>query len=200
MVASHETSYEQADAGRIGLERQLWESVCSGDPDCFGQIYGIDAPYVQRYLNRMTDSDTAAELCQETFFRLWAKKDTFQERGKGLLPWLYATAHNLLIDEIEEKKRTAVPMNGDVMESLPLPAIDDVEEIVLGKVALEQVLKAIRHLSRPAQSEAVIHVCLNGESLEEYAAQTGQSVAALKQQIHRARNNLRRAYGDWRAA
>ena len=57
--------------------------------------------FIYRYVN---DVDLAQDLTQDTFLKLYTRKDTYKEIAK-FSTWLYTIAQNLAFTEIRKKKR-----------------------------------------------------------------------------------------------
>jgi DNA-directed RNA polymerase specialized sigma24 family protein len=65
-------------------------------------------------------------------------------------------------------------------------AVADHGEAVTSATSLDQLMRGLR----PAQAEVIRLVKLQGFSVEEAAARTGQSVSLVKVNIHRGLNRL----------
>ncbi|GAA2354330.1 RNA polymerase sigma factor [Catellatospora methionotrophica] len=134
----------------------------------WGAVYG----YVSR---RTGDRALAEELSQETFAR--AAAAFLGWRGESTLPWLLAIARNVVVDHHRRGR--------------PLVAI---EESLLPPIEFPDTAIEVRDLLRrlPETGRRLLElVYLDGFSHAEVAAMTGQSPAAVRTAVWRARDTLR---------
>ena len=90
------------------MVRNAEASACSLDaPEAFVEIFDLHFDAVHRYVHRRAGADVADEIAAETFAVAFARRETFSDRGNGVLPWLLGIATNLLPRRIrlEERRR-----------------------------------------------------------------------------------------------
>ena len=97
-------------------------------------------------------------------------------------PWLAGIARYKWIDRLRAAARHAA---GELPETLSTP---DHEAAVISAAALHGLMASLK----PAQADVIRLVKLDGLSIEEAAARTGQSVALVKVNIHRGLGRLAR--------
>ncbi len=69
------------------------------DQAAFAELYDRLLDQVYRYVYYRTGNRSDAEdLTEQVFLQAWAAIDRFRWEGKPFLAWLYAVAHNLLVD------------------------------------------------------------------------------------------------------
>ena len=95
------------------------------------------------------------------------------------LPWLYATARNLLLAERRAASRTATAASEP---SIPAPELHELDP---------QLDRALRSLS-PADREALLLVAWEDLTPALAARSLGVSQAAFRVRLHRSRKRLRR--------
>jgi RNA polymerase sigma factor (sigma-70 family) len=95
------------------------------------------------------------------------------------LPWLYATARNLLLAEARRRGRRTVLREPD--ETAPAPDLHELDQ------QLEQALRSLRPLDR----EALILIAWEDLSPSQAAHSLGLNPTAFRVRLLRARNRLR---------
>jgi RNA polymerase sigma-70 factor (ECF subfamily) len=138
-------------------------------------------PWLMRYFARRLPPSSVEDAVQETLIAIHAKRHTWQpDRPFG--PWLAGIARYKWIDRLRAAARHAAD---ELPETLSTP---DHEAAVTSAAALHGLLSNLK----PAQAEVIRLVKLDGLSIEEAAARTGQSVALVKVNIHRGLGRLAR--------
>jgi RNA polymerase sigma-70 factor (ECF subfamily) len=140
------------------------------------------SPQLHRFFELQSASAADADdLLQEAWLRIHRVRHTYQ-RGRPVLPWIYAIARRVRVDHYRKAVRTRVreqPLE-DLAESLVVaqpPRGDDLEEL-------------LAPLS-DGQREVLEMLKVAGMSLEEVAHATSSSVGSVKQKVHRAYEKLR---------
>ncbi len=69
------------------------------DRAAFAELYDLHLDRVYRYISYRTGNRQDAEdLTEQVFLQAWAAIERFRWQGKPFLAWLYAVAHNLIVD------------------------------------------------------------------------------------------------------
>lgn len=135
------------------------------------------------YLQVRTSNHAQAEdLLQETFLRAIKSAHALKDITK-IRSFLFAIAHNLLVDTYKQKKLTT-----DVSTDLPDPGPSP-EETFSGqafKNQLEFMMKTLSNNHRKAFELAI----LGGLSYHEISKETGWSIATVKINVYRARKQI----------
>ena len=138
-------------------------------------------PWLVRYFARRLPPASVEDAVQETLIAIHTKRHTWQpDRPFG--PWLAGIARYKWIDRLRAAARHAA---GELPETLSTP---DHEAAVISAAALHGLMASLK----PAQADVIRLVKLDGLSIEEAAARTGQSVALVKVNIHRGLGRLAR--------
>jgi putative glutamine amidotransferase len=138
-------------------------------------VFTAEAPALRRRLRRMTgDPETAADLCQETFARAWARAPR-EAPAPVLAAWLHRTAANLALDELRRRARRPAA------ELRDLPAPEREED----GAALAQL--------RVADRAVLVLRFQAGLTLRELGTVLGISEEAARKRVARARTRLRAA-------
>ena len=86
-------------------DNSLVKEFISGNDAAFGQLVSRYKDSITNYLNMMVgDYDTAVDLCQETFLRVYRNINRYSNLYQ-FSTWIYRIATNLAIDELRYRKR-----------------------------------------------------------------------------------------------
>jgi RNA polymerase sigma-70 factor, ECF subfamily len=177
-------------------DEELMLAYGGGDAGAFDVLYRRHRGPLYRFLLRqLGDAASAEELFQDVWMRVIDARDRYEVRAK-FTTWVYAIAHNRLIDFYRAGSR-AVMLDHEQSEA----ALEDLpaEEIDAGlkldrKRALERLLAALAELPE-AQREAFVLQQEGDLSLEEIAAVTGASRETVKSRLRYAVAKLRASLG-----
>jgi len=180
-------------AGESGQANAAMERYALGDESAFASVYDSVAPRVHAYLIRQTrDRAIADDLLQQTLLQIHRKRGTYAA-GLPVLPWAFAIARRLYIDECRRRKTDALWSARDVGEddrrawSLP----DD-------EVATREVAELVEaELARMPGNQRVAFELLkvDGLSHQEAAQVLGTTVSAVKLRAFRAYSAIRAVLG-----
>ena len=150
---------------------------------------------IYAYLVRMLrDPELAADLTQDAFIRAYRAHADLEDVAKARA-WLYQIAHRVALDEIRRRKIIRfVPWTGESRGSSP-----SAERLVLDSRLsgdLERALRRIPERQRSALLLAEVHEMTG----LELAAALGTSHIAARALLTRARESLRRALAEEKAA
>jgi RNA polymerase sigma factor (sigma-70 family) len=189
-----EGSDSQGASGNEAAARDLdWSILMAraqgGDGEAYRRLLTDIAPYLQSLARRHhRDPGDVEDTVQDVLLTVHAIRHTYDPH-RPFGPWLVAIAKRRIIDRLRRQGRTrsrevALDIE-DVTFSTP--------EANLGEADWNKrvLVDAIERLP-PGQREAVRLLKLQEMSLQQAAAASGMSVAALKVAMHRALNNLRK--------
>lgn len=186
---------------RVGMQETTDEALmtrlCRGDASALAEL-------VQRYqndlfrfsLHYLRDVETAKEMAQETFLRLYAARDRFDATRK-FRPWVLCIARNLCLNELKRKRvvgmesleayastaRDAGGILGPSSEDGPAELVMAAERREL----LEQALDTLDAESR----EILVLRFFQQMSAREIAEITGSTEGAIRTRVHRILRLLR---------
>ncbi|MCU0467351.1 MAG: sigma-70 family RNA polymerase sigma factor [Arcicella sp.] len=127
------------------------------------------------------DLDTANDITQEVFMKVWQQHDTFRNEA-NISTWIYQIAVNSCLLYLRKAS------NRKEFKTESLPEIPDSNEDHLNDDKLQQLYGCIAKLDEP--NRLIIMMVLDGLSYEEIAKVVGVSEDTLRVKIHRIKKNL----------
>lgn len=163
--------------------RELMLRGLAGDAGAQRQLLQELAERLRSYHGRRLAADQAEveDLVQETLIAVHTRRATY-DIEQPFTPWVYALARYKLIDHMRRRRlRVTVPL--DDCEALFEPAMAADADAARDVAALLADL--------PEKQRDAIHLTrIEGLSIEEAAARTGQSVSSIKIGVHRGLKKL----------
>jgi RNA polymerase sigma-70 factor (ECF subfamily) len=173
---------------------QLLRLAQAGDRAAYAQLLCEVTPFIRALVRRHCSvHHDVEEMVQDTLLTLHRVRHTYDPR-RPFSPWLAAIAARRGIDGLRRRSRIARHETPDIdaYETFADPSANNDLESVHAAGELEELL---RHL--PArQRQALEALKLQELSLKEAAMVSGQSVAALKVNTHRALKALRALFRE----
>lgn len=162
--------------------RELMLRGLAGDAQAQRQLLCELAVLLQRFhrrrLGTVADVD---DLVQETLIAMHTRRDTY-DPSQPFTAWVYSITRYKLIDQLRRRRLRVTTSLDDCAE---LFAEDVVEQATVAR-DVDQLLTELP----PRQREAIQLTRLEGWSMEEAAAKTGQTIAAIKVNVHRGLKRL----------
>ena len=147
-------------------------------------IYRENADTVFRFLMSRTGSvDLSEELTQETFYQAIRSIDRYDGSSR-ISSWLCGIAKNLLMTNQREKAREPLPI-----ETIPEPAVDSTEEIVVTKERTKAILKAIEECSDPGGEILRLRI-FGGLSFKQIGAIMDRTETWARVNYYRAKQSI----------
>jgi RNA polymerase sigma-70 factor (ECF subfamily) len=176
-------------------EEELLSRAQAGDAEAFRVIFHREGPGVRRFLGDLLRDDSAAdEGTQETFVRAHQRLGTLQ-RAEKLQGWLLGIARMVFLENLRRKRRDA-PAPDDAPEqidSAPSP-----EAALLAGEADKILEGALAALSDERRAALVLRLD-HGLGYPEIAEAMGWTLQKVKNEIHRARLQLRERLASYLA-
>lgn len=154
--------------------RQLMVRSQGGDKQSYASLLHESEKWLRRYFARKINQTAIDDLVQETLISLHRKRASY-DPTKAFLPWLAAIGRYRWIDSLRK-------IYQHDHEPLYEEMVSDPQDVsVAAKVSIERLLGMIP----PKQAEVIQMVKINGNTIAEAAAKTGQSESLVKVNIHR---------------
>lgn len=136
---------------------------------------------------KVSSNDIAEDLTSETFLKFWEKTNN-NEKVDNPQAFLYQIARNLVVDHYRERGRTQIVSADNV------PITDPKEgprEKSFVNSELQEAEKAMSNL-REEYKDVLIWYYLDEMTVPEISEITNKSEGAVRVQVHRALNALRK--------
>jgi RNA polymerase sigma-70 factor (ECF subfamily) len=175
--------------GKGGEDRwgTLLAAALAGDARAYREFLHEAAPFARAMARRKVAEDLVEDVVQDVLLTVHRVRHTYQP-GLPVKPWLSAIVARRAIDALRRSGRTGRREVHDPIahETYADPRANREEPVD----AAETLQRLTLHLS-PGQKEALDLVKIREMSLVEASAASGQSVASLKVNIHRAIKKIR---------
>ncbi|NIO17128.1 MAG: sigma-70 family RNA polymerase sigma factor [Deltaproteobacteria bacterium] len=151
---------------------------------------------VSFFYRSIHDEESAKELAQEVFLRVFRAKETFEERAK-FTTWMFTIARNSLINYFRDSKKTAHLVMGSVSDESvydyhlkrypsTVPDPSDLAQAAELEVIVQEAVEALPESLRTPFVLAQV----NGLSYQEIAQILSITPGAVKLRVFRARETL----------
>ncbi|MFL5344995.1 MAG: RNA polymerase sigma factor [Hyalangium sp.] len=181
---------DEAPEAREG-ERTLLRRARAGDPAAFRLLFERHSPSVWRFLkDSFRDEAAADEATQETFVRAHGRLHTLKDEDR-LASWLLGIARRVFL-EARRSRGVHLDVEGEEHEGLveavlPTPTPED---LLLDRETEALLAEALGHVREERRSALMLRID-HGLPYEEIAQVMGWSLPKVKNEIHRARLQLR---------
>ena len=178
-------------------EKELIEQAQDGSEDAFGDIVRMFLPNIYSFLARMTDSETAEDLTQETFLKAWKHIRGF-DAEKSLRPWLLAIARNTAYDHLRKRHATAFSRfetpegENPFADSLADASEPRADEAAIAKETSAELSAALQKLPLIYRSVILLRLEENLE-FEEISDSLGRPLETVRSQYRRGLSMLRKS-------
>lgn len=182
LLSGRQGRSEISDPGKRahGAEwRDLMIEGQSGNAAAYRRLLNEVRPWLVRFFVRRLPPGCVEDAVQDTLIAMHEKRHTY-DSARPFGPWLAAVARYKWIDRLRAMKRSAA---GELSDQL---AVGDHEHAVTSMIALNDLLTTIK----PAQADVIRLVKLEGFSIAEASARTGQTASLVKVNIHRGLGRL----------
>ena len=159
------------------------------DQAAFAELYDVYLDRIFRYIYyRTVNRQDAEDLTEQVFLQAWAAIERFRWQGKPFVAWLYAVAHNVVIDWRRRGVTSESLNDGD--------NLIDVESASAAQamsqwIDADLLAKAIKQLT-PEQQEVIILKFLDGFDTATIAHMMDKREGTVRALQLRALQSLRR--------
>lgn len=165
----------------------LMVAAQGGDGTAYRRLLDETRTWLERYYRRRLPAASLDDAIQDALLAIHAKRHTY-DGARPFGPWLAAIARYKWIDRLRSATthRTEMLPDGDIVPDAMITT--DTGSAVISATVLGGLLATLK----PAQAAVIRLVKLQGLSIDEAAALTGQSAALVKVNIHRGLGRLTR--------
>jgi RNA polymerase sigma-70 factor (ECF subfamily) len=166
------------------LELQLLDGCLAGHRQSQQQLYSkYHRKFLALCLRYAESRETAEDILQDAFVRIFTKLDTFRRDG-SLEGWMRRIVVNTAIGYYRKQLRSALTVQ--LEHTAPITTN---EPSPLQKLQAQDLLAAVQQL--PIGCRVVFNLyAIEGYAHQEIADQLGISIGTTKSQLHRARHLL----------
>jgi len=189
----HTVQAEERLAEELGLARnEQWGDLLSaaqgGDRLAYRQFLTAILPFARSVARRRCGSDSATDdIVQDALVTIHRVRHTYQT-GRPVKPWLAAIVTRRSIDWLRRNGRVArQEVNNPIAYETYADPHANKQDAAESAVTLARMSESLS----AGQKEAIDLVKLQELSLVEASAVSGQSIASLKVNIHRAIKKMR---------
>ena len=156
----------------------------------FVQLVKEEQETLRRFLLALCGGwrEVAEDLAQETLLKAWLSCGEYVERYR-FSTWICKIAYRTYVDHLRRQAHAPLPLD----ETMALPACERADDAFRHEV-LHRALARLPLKERTA----VCLFYLEGQSLREIALATGSNPIAVKKQLSRGREHLRKLLNDER--
>jgi len=160
----------------------------TGDGAAYRRFLTSIVPFARAVARRRSGSDAAVDdIVQDALITLHRVRHTYQP-GRPVKPWLAAIVTRRAIDSLRRHGRVA---RQEVSNPVAYETYADPQANRDSAADMARSLARMTQELPPGQKEAIELVKLKEMSLVEASAVSGQSIASLKVNIHRAIKRMR---------
>ncbi len=167
----------QADEKTMG---RLMAASQQGDKQAYSVLLQEVQSWLEYYFRKRVAQDEQSNLVQDVMISLHRKRASYDPQ-RPFLPWLAAIARYRWVDHLRKHYRRAE----DQLEDFDAPQDSD-EEAVIARLSVTRLLEQLPG----KQAEAITLVKIDGLSIQEASDKSGQSLSAVKVNIHRGLKRL----------
>lgn len=161
--------------------------------EALGILYDRYGRLVYSIAFQMTGApETAEEISQDVFLRIWEKANTYNVGVAKVSTWLINITRNRTIDELRRRK-VRPEKNSSSLEEIPIslePYVDGPEQIVPDFYEQFRVRRALASLPQE-QQQALLLAYFYGLSHSEIAEVVGEPLGTVKTRIRLGMQKLR---------
>jgi RNA polymerase sigma-70 factor (family 1) len=173
-----------------GTDKEIIERVRSSDREAFRILFERYQPALFRYvLHRLRDTDTAHDLVQDAFIRVWQHRSLLKPDAP-FLPYILRIGGNLVLDNVKYRK-----VRRRLEEEVPAIAVseqDNPEQFLHLTLLEEKITEVVWTKLSVRCREVFLLSRMEGMSNAEISARLGVSVKTVENQMTRVLKTLRR--------
>lgn len=159
--------------------RDLMRRSQQGEKQAYAVLLEQCGLWLRRYYAQKIAPEAVDDLVQDILISLHNKRASY-DASRPFLPWLAAIARYRWVDKLRQGYRHAASELHDEH------GVDSHEDVVTAKISIERLLIQLPE----AQALAIRLVKIDGLSIAEACAKSGQSEPLVKVNIHRGLKRL----------
>ncbi len=167
----------------------ILQRIAAGEQQAFAELVAIYQRPLFGFLGRLGMGQAQAEdIAQETFLRAWTHLHSFDSKQAQFGTWLFTIARNLGYNALQSAPHLREINGAEVPElACEQPGPSHVLERAQQQARLQSALRQLPMADRSALALVYVHEL----ALADVARIEGDSLAAIKTRLHRAKHRLR---------
>jgi RNA polymerase sigma-70 factor (ECF subfamily) len=176
-------------------DEELMRLVREGQRPALEALYDRYVKLVYAFARKASDNEqTAKEIVQGVFLRLWTTKAVYRAKDGLFINWLLTIARNVSIDLHRQQRRRVATVS---LEAADHYGIGTEDASVLPEIAVAQgfVRERLRDACKAltdSQAQLIHLVYWQGYTLREVAELSAEPIGTVKNRLHQALKILRR--------
>ena len=177
-------------------DAQVVERILRGESEVFAVLLKrYQIPIINYVYRMMGNYDTAVDLSQEVFLKVYLSLDKYDKTYK-FSTWLYKIASNQTIDYLRKKKLNVVsidhvPDSEEEGRPFEIPSNNPGPEELFFSKDLQERIESLLETLPEDYKELLVLRHVNGLSYNEIAEVTNLPLGTVKNRIFRARRELK---------
>ena len=170
----------------------LLDSLKKGEQRAYQHLYDLHYANLVVYCFNLTkDQDRAEDIVQQTFVKIWIKRDTLHIRS-SLKSYLYRSVYNTFLKEYKKLKKEEVAL-ADLKNTVLMDYVEKDENVLEARMKLlESAIDQLPNKNR----EVFLLSKKSGYKHKEIAAQLDISEKAVEKHISRATQSIKKWLKD----
>jgi RNA polymerase sigma-70 factor (ECF subfamily) len=165
-------------------DRELVQRVAAGDQEAVALLYERYAtPAFSLALRVVGDRESAEEIVQEAFLRVWNHAATFDPQRGRFASWLLSIIHNLSVNELRRRRSRPQSAPGADEMLIHLHDAEPGPEEVAWSAARRRAIRAALTQLPQAQRQAIELAFFRGLTQMEVAEVLGDPLGTVKTRI-----------------
>jgi len=172
----------------VADDQTLLIQASAGDTAALGVLYDRYGRLVFSVALRVTTNrESAEEITQDTFLRLWQQSTRYASERGSVVSWLLTIAHNRAIDELRSRRGTSRRREVELPDFLPDQRGLDPTTLAQLRIDLQSALAELPQ----AQREAIELAFFDGMSRQEIARKAACPLPTIHTRLRLGMEKLR---------
>ncbi|MEJ7559258.1 MAG: sigma-70 family RNA polymerase sigma factor [Pedobacter sp.] len=173
------------------MERRLVSSLRMRDQQALSTLYNMYAASLKGIILRIViHEETAEDLLQETFVKIWNSIDKYDDSKGRLFTWMARLAKNMAIDQLRRKSHINSNKHVDIEEK-----VADIDHRLSYKINTDLIgIRTLTKTMNPMQRLLLNMVYFEGYTHNEIAEELNLPLGTVKSKIRFALLQLRKMF------
>jgi RNA polymerase sigma factor (sigma-70 family) len=173
------------------MERRLVSSLRMKDQHALSTLYKMYAASLKGIILRIViHEETAEDLLQETFVKIWNSIHKYDETKGRLFTWMSKLAKNMAIDQLRRKSHINSSKHVDIAEK-----VVDIDQKLSYKINTDLIgIRTLTKTMNPMQRLLLNMVYFEGYTHNEIAQELNLPLGTVKSRIRFALLQLRKMF------